>query len=127
MSKNRESDDDVKLHSTIRNRQIANSVWIVLRAVAVVVQEMSARISPLTLLHYVQIQIEAPVVFVIDAIPGAAEKRADITAEVQNFSTLPHWPSKHFVEVTKLRWSGRDKVPRERARFSEERSVGGNK
>src|SRR6185503_1448007 len=127
MSKHREGDDDVKLHPAIRNRQIANSVWIVLRAVAVVVQEMSARIRPLTLLHYVQVQIEAPVVFVIEAVPGATEERADVAAEVQNSSTLPRWPCEHFIEVTKLRLACRDKVPRKRARFGEERSVSGNK
>src|ERR1041385_2474071 len=95
---------------------MANSVWIVLRAVAVVVHEMSLRIFPPPLLHHIKIEIQAPVVFEIDAIAGAADERADVAAEVQNFAALPFRMAQHMIEVTELRVARRYEVPVERSR-----------
>ena len=102
--------------------QMANPVRIVLRAIAVVVNEMSPRKGAAALLDYCSIQIYAPVVIVVNVVACTHQKGADIAAEIQDLTTLPNRAFKHLVEVGELRYSGRDKIPRERPTLRKERS-----
>ena len=120
--KNRERENDVKLHAAaIGYREVANSVWVVLRAVAIEVHEMRAWIRHASLLNDGAIDVDAPVAFVLYFVAGAREKSADVAAEIENPATFPIRVSKQFVKIWKLRQARRDEIPGERAAVSEER------
>src|SRR5690242_16196133 len=90
MREHRERDDEIKLHATaIRDREIANAMRVVLRAVAIEVDEMRARVREPSLLDDRAIDVDTPVVFMVHPLAGTLEKRADIAAEVEYLSTLP--------------------------------------
>src|SRR6185369_6553262 len=124
MRENRKRENDVKLHAAIRYREVANSVRVVLRAVAIEVHEMRARISESSLLDDGAINVDAPVVLMVHVVTGAREESANIPAKIENFASFPKRMVQHFVEVRKLRQSRRDKVPGERTTVSEERLRG---
>jgi hypothetical protein len=94
---------------------------VVLRAVAIEVDEMRARIRETSLLDYGAVDVHAPVVFVVHVVAGAGEKSADIPAKIENFAAFPGWVTEQFVEVRKLRQARGDEIPGERAAVSEER------
>src|SRR6476659_300271 len=121
---NRERENDVKLHTAIRYREVANPVRVVLRAVAIEVHEIRARIRETSLLDHGAVDVDAPVVFMVHVVAGAREKSADIPAKIEDLASFPHRVTEQFVEVRKLRQARRDEVPGERAAVSEERFCG---
>ena len=88
---------------------------------------MSPRVSAAPLLDYIQVQIYAPVVIVVNVVTCTYQKRADIASKVQKFTTLPSGAFKPLVEVGELCRPGGDKIPRERPPLHKERSRTGNK
>ena len=108
-----ESKNKIKLHATVRNGLVTNPVRVVLRAVTIEVNKMSAWISRASLRDHRRVEIDAPVVFMVHVVAGAFQKGADVATEVENLFSLPHRTAKQFVEVRKLRAPRRYKIPRE--------------
>ena len=100
MGEHRKRENEIKLHPTaIGNREIANAVRVVLRAVAIEVNEMRARVRQPSLLDHRAIDVDAPVIFLVHLVARTREERADIPAEVENFPAFPFRMAKHLVEV----------------------------
>ena len=93
---------------------------VVLRAVAIEVDEMRARVREPPMLDHGAIDVDAPVIFMVHLIARTLEKRADVPAEVENLPALPFQMAEHLVEVWKLRQACRDEVPRKRAAIGEQ-------
>src|SRR5215207_6355425 len=56
--KNRKRENEIKLNTAIRNREIANAVRVVLRAVAIEMNKMRARVRVSSLLHHRTIDVD---------------------------------------------------------------------
>ena len=112
---NGESENDIELQTAIRDRQMANTTWIELRTITIVVHEMSPRVSALPFFGGRAIEIDAPIVGMLEVAAGARQKPSDIAAEIQNLATAPNRTVKHFIEVSELAYSSRDRTPAERA------------
>src|SRR5205085_1253230 len=100
--KNRKCKNEVELDAAIRNRLMTNAVRVVLRAVAIEVDEMRARISRPALFDHRGIDVDAPVILLVHASAGALQKRADVAAEIEYGAPLPLRTIEQPVEVTKL-------------------------
>src|SRR5258708_3502494 len=57
---------------------------------------------------YLLIDIETPVVIVIDMVAGAHQKAADIAAEIEDFTAHPNRIAQQSVEVIELGFACRD-------------------
>jgi len=104
----REGEDEVERDAAVGPGQVARAFGAELRAVAVVVDEVRAREGATAQLQHFAVEIEAPVVFVLDAFARAREEAADVAAEVQYLTALPVRPPEQLVEVGELRFPCRD-------------------
>ena len=92
-----------------------------MRAVAIEMHEVRARIRQAPLFHDRRIDVDAPVIFMVHVIARAGEKRADIAAEVEDLAAFPDRMTEQFVEVGKLRQPRRDEVPGNERPFANRR------
>src|SRR5262245_17332259 len=116
MSEYRECQDEIEFNVAVRHRQVSSAVWVVLRAVAVVMNEMRPREFALPLLDYIPIDVKTPIVTMVDGASCAPQKPSYIAAEIQNLSALPDRVFQNLVEVGELSCAGRDDITHKSAR-----------
>src|SRR6478736_6573397 len=97
MGEDGECDDDVELHAAIWNRQMACAIWIELRAISIIVNEMSPRVSLAAAFDHLSVEVDAPVIVMVHAVACADEKRADVPAEIEHLAALPRQPAQQLI------------------------------
>jgi len=63
---------------------------------------MSLGKTALSLFDYLCVQIQAPIVIMLNAVTRTHQKAADVAAEIQDLATLPHRACQYFIKVAKL-------------------------
>src|SRR5262249_39055306 len=125
VSEDREGEDDVELHAAIGYRQIADSLRVVLWVVTVEMNEASPGMVAAASFDDGRVDVDAPVILVIDRIAGSDEESADIPPEIQDLAPLPRGATQDFIEVHELVGSFGDRVPHDRSRrFQDGRNAG---
>jgi len=115
VSKNGKREDEIELQTTIRDCEVTNPIRIELGTIAIVVHEVGPRITAATFFNGLTVQVDAPVVFLVNVVAGARQQPSDVAAEIQDLTASPNRMGQHSIEVSELRHSSRDRTPCKRA------------
>jgi hypothetical protein len=91
-----------ELQAAIWNGQMACAMRIILRAISIIVNEMSPRVSLAAAFDDLPVQVDAPVIVMVHAVACADEKVANVPAEIEHLAALPRRPAQQLIEISEL-------------------------